>query len=217
VTSRQEILSRIEASGIVAVIRADNAEQAVQTCRALAAGGVIAWEIAMTTPGALRAIERVADELGDQGLPGVGTVLDTETAVAAVHAGAQFVFAPIIEPKVIEAVHRYDRVMVPGGLTPTEIATAWAAGADLVKVFPANHFGPQYFRDLQGPLPQVRLTPTGGVDLTTGAAWIRAGAVALGVGSSLVKRDYIRNQQWDRLSQLAAEFIQLVTTARSAD
>ena len=215
--SRFEVLQSIEAGGVIAVIRADDAEQAVQTCRALADGGVVAWEIAMTTPGALRAIERVADELGERGIIGVGTVLDTETAVAAVHAGAQFVFAPTIDPAVITAVHRYDRVMVPGALTPTEIATAWAAGADLVKVFPANHFGPKYLKDIHGPLPQVRLTPTGGVDLNTVADWINAGAVALGVGSSLVKKDLIRNQQWDQLSQLAQQFITAVASAREGN
>ena len=214
--SRQQVLAQIESNGIVAVIRADDATQAVEVCRALADGGVVAWEIAMTTPGALRAIERVADEMGDRGILGVGTVLDTETAVAAVHAGAQFVFAPTVNPAIIEAVHRYDRVMVPGGLTPTEIATAWAAGADLVKVFPANIFGPGYLKDLRGPLPQVRLTPTGGVDLTTARHWIDAGAVCLGVGSSLVKKDLIRAKNWNELSSLAGQFIQAVIDARTA-
>jgi 2-dehydro-3-deoxyphosphogluconate aldolase/(4S)-4-hydroxy-2-oxoglutarate aldolase len=212
--SRSQVLAEIEASGVVAVIRADSADQAVDVCAALADGGVVAWEIAMTTPGALRAIERVADALGDRGIPGVGTVLDTETAVAAIHAGAQFVFAPTVNTAVIEAVHRYDRVMVPGGLTPTEIATAWAAGADLVKVFPANHFGPGYLKDLRGPLPQVRLTPTGGVDLKTAASWIEAGAVALGVGSSLVKKDLIRDGAWDAISKLAGQFVQVVADTR---
>lgn len=212
--SRQQILSEIESSGIVAVIRADSASQAVDVCKALADGGVIAWEITMTTPGALRAIEKVADEMGDRGIVGVGTVLDTETAVAAVHAGAQFVFAPTLNTAVIEAVHRYDKVMVPGGLTPTEIANAWASGADLVKVFPANIFGPGYFKDLRGPLPQLRLTPTGGVDLNTAAKWIEAGAVSLGVGSSLVKKDLIANKDWNGLSSLAKQYIQVVADAR---
>ena len=212
--SRQQILSDIEATGIVAVIRADNAAQAVDVCKSLAEGGVIAWEIAMTTPGALRAIESVAEQMGNAGIVGVGTVLDTETAVAAVHAGAQFVFAPTVNPAVIEAVHRYDKVMVPGGLTPTEIATAWAAGADLVKVFPANIFGPGYFKDLRGPLPQVRLTPTGGVDLSTAAKWIDAGAVSLGVGSSLVKKDLIAAKDWKGLSAVAKQFIDAVVAAR---
>lgn len=212
--TRIDTLNALSSGGLVAVIRTDDADSAVQVCRALAAGGVNAWEIAMTTPGALRAIEQVADELGDQGVIGVGTVLDTETAVAAVHAGAQFVFAPTMDPRVIEAVHRYDKVMVPGALTPTEIATAWAAGADLVKVFPANHFGPKYFRDLRGPLPQIRLTPTGGVNLDTVAEWLDAGAFSLGVGSALVKKDWITAGRWDDLSQLAGQFVQAVQTAR---
>jgi 2-dehydro-3-deoxyphosphogluconate aldolase/(4S)-4-hydroxy-2-oxoglutarate aldolase len=213
---RHQILQDIEASGIVAVIRADSADQTVEICEALLEGGVVSWEITMTTPGALRAIERVADRLGDRGCPGVGTVLDTETAVAAIHAGAQFVFSPIVNTSIIEAVHRYDRVMVPGGLTPTEIATAWAAGADLVKVFPANHFGPGYFKDLKGPLPQVRLTPTGGVDLTTAADWIKAGAVALGVGSSLVKKDLISQGNWRGLSELAEQYVKIVEETRNS-
>ncbi len=212
--SRQETLAQIEAGGIIAVIRADSADQAVDICHALADGGVHCWEIAMTTPGALRAIERVADALGDRGVLGVGTVLDTETAVSAIHAGVKFVFAPVMNPQVIEAVHRYDRVMVPGALTPTEIATAWAAGADLVKVFPANHFGPGYLKDIHGPLPFVRMTPTGGVDLQTAPAWIEAGAVALGVGSSLVKKDLVRSQNWSALSQLASQYVQVVNAAR---
>ncbi|WP_164101307.1 bifunctional 4-hydroxy-2-oxoglutarate aldolase/2-dehydro-3-deoxy-phosphogluconate aldolase [Candidatus Laterigemmans baculatus] len=214
--SRLETLSLIESTGVVAVIRADNATQAVDVCRALRDGGVLAWEIAMTTPGALRAIEQVTETLGDEGIAGVGTVLDSETAVASIHAGAEFVFSPIVKPQVIEAAHRYDRVVVPGALTPTEIATAWEAGADIVKVFPANHFGPSYFKDIHGPLPHVRLTPTGGVDLETAPAWIKAGAVALGVGSSLVRKDLIRSGNWSELSRLAADYIRVVGEARQA-
>lgn len=204
----------MHASGIVAVVRAPDPRRAVEACRALAAGGVDAFEIAMTTPKALRAIDQLADEIGEGATVGVGTVLDTETAVAAIHAGADFVFAPVMDPRVIEAVHRYDKVMVPGALTPTEIATAWAAGADLVKVFPANHFGPKYFTDLRGPLPQIRLTPTGGVNLNTVADWIHAGAYTLGVGSSLVRKDCIAEGRWDELTRLASEFITAVRQAR---
>lgn len=214
--SRSEILQKIEHTGVIAVIRADDAGQAVEVCRALRDGGILAWEIAMTTPGALHAIEQVTKELGSSGLAGVGTVLDRETAVASVHAGAQFVFSPIVDAGIIEAAHRYDRAVVPGALTPTEIATAWAAGADLVKVFPANHFGPGYFKDLRGPLPQVRLTPTGGVNLETAASWIEAGAFALGVGSSLVRKDWIREGRWDELTRLAEQYVEAVREARQS-
>lgn len=208
--SRGEILQRIEAGGLVAVVRAENPGQAVDTCRALARGGITSWEIAMTTPGALHAIEHVADELGDQGILGVGTVLDCATAASAIHAGAQFIFAPIVDSKVIEAAHRYDKVMVPGALTPTEIATAWSAGADLVKLFPANHFGPQYIRDIHGPFPYIRLTPTGGVSLETATAWLDAGATCLGVGSSLVKKDWLRAGNWDAMTELAQQYVETV-------
>ena len=145
----------------------------------------------MTTPGALEAIAEASRELGDEALVGAGSVLDAATARAAILAGARFIFSPVLNLEVIEMAHRYDCVAVPGALTPTEILTAWSAGADVVKVFPANHFGPQYLRDIHGPMPQVKLTPTGGVDLTTAADWIKAGAVAVGVGSSLVKKDLI--------------------------
>ncbi|QDT39269.1 bifunctional 4-hydroxy-2-oxoglutarate aldolase/2-dehydro-3-deoxy-phosphogluconate aldolase [Stratiformator vulcanicus] len=215
-TPRAEVVRQIEETGVIAVIRGDNPQQAVDVCKALRDGGVIAWEIAMTTPRALRAIEQAADEFGDTGLVGVGTVLDSETAVASVHAGAEFVFAPTVNPAVIEAAHRYDKAVVPGALTPTEIATAWAAGADLVKVFPANHFGPKYFKDVRGPLPHVRLTPTGGVNLDTAAEWINAGAAALGVGSSLVKKDWMRSGDWKAITTEAAKYIKAVITAREA-
>ncbi|MGF1578923.1 MAG: bifunctional 4-hydroxy-2-oxoglutarate aldolase/2-dehydro-3-deoxy-phosphogluconate aldolase [Gemmataceae bacterium] len=213
-TDRIETVRRIEESGLIAVIRADDQNQALDVCKALRDGGVTVWEIAMTTPGALRAIERAAEEFGQDGVLGVGTVLDSQTAVAAIHAGADFVFSPITDLGVIEVAHRYGRVVVPGALTPTEIATAWSAGADMVKVFPANHFGPSYFKDIRGPLPQVKLTPTGGVTLETVPDWIQAGAAALGVGSSMVKKDLIRNGDWRGLTELASKFVDAVRVAR---
>ncbi len=213
---RIQIVRRIEESGLIAVIRADNEFQALDVCKALRDGGVTVWEIAMTTPGALKAIERAANEFGNDGILGVGTVLDSETAVAAIHAGADFVFSPITDLGVIEVAHRYSRVVVPGALTPTEIATAWSAGADMVKVFPANHFGPSYFKDIRGPLPQVKLTPTGGVSLETVPDWIHAGAAALGVGSAMVKKDLIRSGDWKGLSELARKFVEAVQAARTS-
>ena len=135
-------------------------------------------EITMTTPGALAAIEAARAELGDRCVVGVGSVLDAETARAAILAGAEFIFAPTLNTDVIEMGHRYDRAVVPGAMTPTEILTAWQAGADMVKVFPANHFGPKYFKDVLAPMPQLKLTPTGGVNLDTAADWLNAGAAA---------------------------------------
>ncbi len=213
---RSDTVRRIEAAGLIAVIRADSARQAVEVCQALHAGGVLAWEIAMTTPGALHAIEQVADQLGDRGLVGVGTVLDAPTAVSAIHAGAAFVFCPALIPEVITATHRYGRAVVPGALTPTEVIQAWSLGADLVKIFPANQFGPAYFKDLRGPFPQVKLTPTGGVNLETVKDWVDAGAAALGVGSALVRKDLLRSRDWSGLTQLAEQFVDALHHARQA-
>ncbi len=168
----------------------------------------------MTTPGALKAIEQAANELGDKCIIGVGSVLDPETARAAILAGAQFVVAPTTNLDVIELCHRYDKPIIPGALTPTEIINAWQAGADVIKVFPANHFGPKYFKDVLAPMPQLKLTPTGGVSLDTAADWIQAGAVCLGVGSSLVKKDMIKRKDWKGLSSLARQFRDIVEQAR---
>jgi len=212
---RQGTLNELFNLGVIAVIRADSGEQLVNVCRALSQGGVRACEITMTTPGALEAIAAACRELGDEALIGAGSVLDAATARAAILAGARFIFSPVLDVEVIEMSHRYDCVAVPGALTPTEILTAWSAGADVVKVFPANHFGPQYLRDIHGPMPQVKLTPTGGVDLNTAAEWIKAGAVAIGVGSSLVKKDLINSANWDELSTLARTYVDIVAKARA--
>ena len=213
--NRQATLTDLFNVGVIAVIRADSGEQLVNVCRALSKGGVRACEITMTTPGALDAIAAASRALGDEALIGAGSVLDAATARAAILAGARFIFSPVLNLEVIEMAHRYDCVAVPGALTPTEILTAWSAGADVVKVFPANHFGPQYLKDIHGPMPQVKLTPTGGVDLTTAADWIKAGAVAIGVGSSLVKKDLINGAKWDELSVLAKQYVDIVAKARS--
>jgi 2-dehydro-3-deoxyphosphogluconate aldolase / (4S)-4-hydroxy-2-oxoglutarate aldolase len=212
--NRNQVLAEIEATGVVAVIRADSGAQLVDICRALLAGGVTACEITMTTPNAIEAIGRATAEIGDEAIIGVGTALDAETARAAILAGAQFVVSPSLDLPTIAMAHRYDRPVMPGALTPTEIVTAWSAGADIVKVFPANHFGPTYFKDLKGPLPHIRLTPTGGVDLTTAADWIKAGAACLGVGSALVKKEFIKAGDWAGLTGLARQYIDIVRTAR---
>lgn len=211
---RLTTLNELIETGVIAVIRADSGGQLVNVCRALSRGGVKACEITMTTPGALEAIAAASRELGKEALIGAGSVLDAATARAAILAGAKFIFSPILNLEVIEMAHRYDCVAVPGAMTPTEILTAWSAGADVVKVFPANHFGPQYLRDVHGPMPQVKLTPTGGVDLTTAAEWIKAGAVAIGVGSSLVKKDLLVAGAWDDLSALAKKYVDIVAAAR---
>jgi 2-dehydro-3-deoxyphosphogluconate aldolase/(4S)-4-hydroxy-2-oxoglutarate aldolase len=172
-------------------------------------------EIALTTPGGVKAIEQAVREIGDDGIVGAGTVMDAESARAVINAGAAFVFAPNVNLEVIAAVNELDRVMVPGALTPTEIAAAWAAGVDMVKLFPANHFGPKYIKDIHGPMPDVKITPTGGVDLTTIKAWLDAGAAALGVGSALVKKDLMRAGDWAGLTALARQYTVAVAAARS--
>lgn len=212
--SRHQIVNQIETCGVVAVIRADSPDQLVDVCQALADGGVVSSEITMTTPGALDAIHKATSKLGDHCVIGVGSVLDAETARAAILAGAQYVVAPTLNLQVIEMAHRYGKPVIPGGLTPTEIMNAYQAGADIVKVFPANHFGPKYFKDLLAPMPQLRLTPTGGVDLDTAAQWIQAGAACLGVGSSLVKKDLIESKDWKGLTALAKKFVTIVKEAR---
>lgn len=211
---RLAVLNDLFSAGVIAVIRADSGEQLVNVCRALAAGGVRACEITMTTPGAIEAIAAASKALGSEALIGAGSVLDAPTARAAILAGARFIFSPVLNEEVVEMAHRYDCVAVPGALSPTEIFRAWSAGADVVKVFPANHFGPQYLKDIHGPMPQVKLTPTGGVDLNTAADWIKAGAVAIGVGSSLVKKDLIAGAKWDDLAALARQYVDIVARAR---
>ncbi len=213
--SRAQLVSQMESSGLVAVIRADSPHELVDLCKALRDGGVMFSEITMTTPGALDAIHQASSALGKDAVIGVGSVLDPETARAAILAGAQFVVAPALNLQVIQMAHRYGKPVIPGGLTPTEIITAWTAGADVVKVFPANHFGPTYFKDLLAPMPQLKLTPTGGVDLNTAADWLKAGAACLGVGSALVRKDLIKAKDFAGLTKLAKQFTQIVTQARS--
>ncbi len=212
--TRQQVLHDIELTGLVAIIRADSSQQLVDVCRALLDGGVKVAEITMTTPGALEAIAAATDQLAGQCTIGVGSVLDPETARMAILAGAQFVVSPTTNFGVIEMGHRYDKPVIPGALTPTEILSAWEAGADVVKVFPANHFGPRYLKDVLAPMPQLKLTPTGGVTVDTCKDWLDAGACALGAGSSLVKKDLIKAGDWAGLTALAREFIDAVRQAR---
>lgn len=213
---RQATLTEIERVGVIAVIRADSPDAMTDVCKALVAGGVTACEITMTVPGAIEAIEAASRALGADAVIGVGTVLDADTAKRAIDAGADFVVSPSFDAEVVAMARQHEKVVIPGALTPTEVVQAWTAGADVVKIFPANHFGPRYFRDLHGPLPDIRLTPTGGVDLNTTPEWIKAGAVAVGVGSALVKRDLVASADWAGLTALAAEYVAAVAEARAS-
>ncbi|HHU50645.1 MAG TPA: bifunctional 4-hydroxy-2-oxoglutarate aldolase/2-dehydro-3-deoxy-phosphogluconate aldolase [Firmicutes bacterium] len=212
--NKEGYIQAIIDTGIVAVIRVNNAAELLETAIALHKGGVRALEITMTSPGALAAISKAVQKLGEDAIIGVGSVLDPETARAAILAGAKFVVSPVLHTEVIKVCRRYSVPCIPGAFTPTEILRAWEAGADVVKVFPATKLGPSFFKDVLGPLPQVRLTPTGGVNLENTGEFIRAGACFVGVGSALVDKKLVAGKKWEELSALAAKYIRAVQTAR---
>jgi 2-dehydro-3-deoxyphosphogluconate aldolase/(4S)-4-hydroxy-2-oxoglutarate aldolase len=207
-------LARVAQCGIVAVIRAKSGDQLVDVARALLAGGVDVMEVTFTVPGAVRVLERVADELGDQILLGAGTVLDPETARAAMLAGAEFIVSPGTNEQVIRICRRYGKLSMPGAFTPTEVVTAFEAGADIVKIFPCDVGGPGYLKALHGPLPHIPLLPTGGVGLENAADYLQAGAFALGVGGSLVESKTVDKGDFARIQELAERFRLIVVQTR---
>jgi 2-dehydro-3-deoxyphosphogluconate aldolase / (4S)-4-hydroxy-2-oxoglutarate aldolase len=213
--SRAETVRDIEASGVVAVIRMKEADRLRGVIDALLEGGVRALELTMSVPGAISLIERLARDLPGEFHLGAGTVLDPETARQVILAGAKYVVAPVLNVDVIHVCHRYDVAVMPGCFTPTEILTAWQSGADLVKVFPATALGPGFIKDIRGPLPQVRLMPTGGVSLANAGEWIKAGAVALGVGTSLVDAKAVAAGNFAQIASNARHFIEAVRAARA--
>lgn len=208
-------LQRILDCGIVAVVRSPDSRQLVEVTRALADGGISVVEITMTVPNALDVLRQVRQELGDRLLLGAGTVLDAETARAVLLAGAEYIVAPTVNVDVIRLCQRYDKIVMPGAFTPTEILTAWEAGADIVKVFPADVVGPAFFKAMRGPLPQIRLMPTGGVDLNTAADFLKAGACCLGIGSQLVEPKAVAERNFERIRDLAKQYVDVVKRARS--
>ncbi len=213
--SSNENLQRVLDSGIVAVIRADSGETLADVAEALLAGGVEVMEVTFTVPDAVEVIKEVKRRIGDRILLGAGTVLDSETARTAILAGAEFIVSPSTDVKVIEMCKRYDKIVTPGVFTPTEVVTAWQAGADIVKVFPADIGGPSHLKALKGPLPQVKIMPTGGVDLTTAEDFLKAGACALGVGGALVEKDAVERGDMDRITSLAKQYVEIVRNFRS--
>ena len=215
--SRSEISARIIELGLVAVIRTPSHELVAPVCEALAAGGVLALEVTMTVPEALRALREVNAQFGDRILLGAGTILNAAQAHAAIDAGAQYVISPITKLEIIEAAHARDKVVMLGAYTPTEAQLAHEAGADFIKIFPADKLGPGYITNLRAPLPHLRLVPTGGVDLQTAPEFLKAGCAALGVGSSLVSGEILRTKNWPELTRLAAEFVKVVATFRGAE
>jgi len=215
VSSVSEATDRLCDKGVVAVVRDQSSGQLIDVAQALRAGGVECIEITMTTPNALEVIRQCRSSVPGA-LIGVGSVLDAATAGAAVEAGAQFVVSPIFDPAVVAKAHDHDVPVVPGCFTPTEIRAATAAGADLVKVFPAGFFGPAFIKALLAPMPHLKLTPTGGVNLDTAAAWIQAGAKTLGVGSALVTKKALADGDFDEIERLARQYVRIVADARAA-
>ncbi len=213
--SRHTDLQRVLDLGLVAIIRAPSGEQLVQVAEALLAGGIDVLEVTFTVPGILDILKEIRAALGDRILLGAGTVLDPETARAAILAGAEFVVTPTVNPDVIRMCHRYDKLVMAGAFTPTEILTAWDAGADIVKLFPADIGGPSYLKTIHGPLPQVRLLPTGGVNLETLKDFVDAGACAVGLGSALVEQAALANGDLMRVQTQAAAFVRKMQELRS--
>ena len=205
--TKSEICALLTDPGIIAVVRAKSAEQVPPLTEALLAGGVIAIEITMTTPNAIAAIREAAKKFGSRALIGVGTVLDVETCRQAIAAGAEFVVSPITRPEIAKAAHDANRPVMLGAYTPTEAQLAFEAGADFIKIFPADGLGHGYIKSLRAPLPHLRIVPTGGVDLDTLADFLKSGCAALGVGSSLMTPQILRDNDWPALTRLAAEFV----------
>jgi 2-dehydro-3-deoxyphosphogluconate aldolase/(4S)-4-hydroxy-2-oxoglutarate aldolase len=214
--NRAEQVQRMLDAGIVAVVRSPDGDKLADVASALADGGVTVVEITFSVPNALEVISQVRRRLGERVLLGAGTVLDPETARAAILAGAEFIVAPTLNFDVIKMCHRYDRAVLPGAFTPTEILAAWEAGADIVKVFPAEVVRPAFFKALRGPLPQVRVMPTGGVDLNSAAEFLKAGACCLGIGSQLVEPKAIAAGNFKRIRERAQQYVHIVRQTRAA-
>ena len=212
---KQKTLQALKETGVVAVIRADKAEDLVDVGRALREGGVKFIEITMTVPGALAVIEKASSALQNEDVCiGAGTVLDAETARMAMLAGANYIVSPVFRPDVVAVCQRYNVAVMPGAMTPTEVLNAWEAGGDVIKIFPAGVGGPQFFKDLKGPLPQIEIMPTGAVNRDTAAAFIKAGACAVGVGGELVGKPLIAARDFATITRNARDFMTLVAEAR---
>jgi 2-dehydro-3-deoxyphosphogluconate aldolase/(4S)-4-hydroxy-2-oxoglutarate aldolase len=212
---KSAILKSILEIGVVPVVRTSSAETAVRAIEAVYRGGIRAAEVTMTVPGAIRALEKLADEFGDKIILGAGTVLDPETARACMLAGAEFFVTPALNVKTIEIARRYSKAIMPGALTPTEVLAAWEAGADMVKVFPCGAVGgPKYIRALKAPFPQIEMIPTGGVNLETTAEFLKAGASAVAVGAELIDAKTIEEGRYEVFEDRARRFLAEVAKGR---
>jgi 2-dehydro-3-deoxyphosphogluconate aldolase/(4S)-4-hydroxy-2-oxoglutarate aldolase len=214
--AREEDLRRVLDCGIVAVVRSTESAPLVDVCRALVEGGIDVAEITFTVPDALDVLKATRKALGDRILLGAGTVLDPETARAAFLAGAEYLVSPTLDLDVIRMARRYGKLVMPGCFTPTEALQAWQAGADIIKVFPAELLGPGFFKAMRGPLPQIRLMPTGGVDLKTAHSFLEAGACCLGLGSQLIDPKAVAARQFDTISETAKKYRDIIKAYRAA-
>lgn len=215
--TKQDVLATIADVGLVPVVRARSADEAMKVVEAIRAGGVPVLEITMTVPGAIGVMQQVAERFASDVVVGAGTVLDPETARACILAGARFVVSPSLNPATIEICRRYAVPVMPGALTPTEVVAAWSAGADVVKVFPCGALGgASYIKALKAPLPQIDLIPTGGVNLQTAADFIKAGSTALGVGADLVDLKALREGKDALLTERAQKLVEIVRAARAS-
>lgn len=209
------IFNRMLDEGVIPVVRVTSAQEAIEVSDAIKEGGISLIEITMSVQGAIDVIKELTKKYRDEIIMGAGTILDPETARAALLAGAQFIVTPTLNLDVIQIAHRYSAVVVPGAMTPTEILTAWNAGADMVKVFPAAQLGgPEYLKALKGPLPQILLVPTGGVNLQNAGAFIKAGASAIGVGGELVDKKAVKEKKFNVVTENARAFLRAVREAR---
>ena len=213
--TKSAIISLLTDPGIIAVVRAQQAAQVLPLSEALMAGGVRAIEITMTTPNALAAIREAREKIGDRALIGVGTVLDADTCRAAIAAGAEFVVTPICRTELVAITHAAGCPIMLGAYTPTEAQLAHEAGADFIKIFPADTLGAGYIKSLRAPLPHLRIVPTGGVDVQNVADFLKAGCAALGVGSSLVSAKILQAADWPELTRRAGAFVTAARQARS--
>ncbi len=210
--NKDEAFDVILSTKVIAVIRMADTEKLAKVIRAVQEGGVKAIEITMTTPDAVNVIHTISKKKSKDILLGAGSVLDPETAALVIHSGADFVVSPVTNPEMIKLCNRYGKLVAPGAFTPTEIISAWEMGADIVKIFPATSVGPKYFKDIKGPLPQVRLMPTGGVNLDNAREFITNGACCVGIGTALLDKKAIAENNWDVLTQKAESLIKSVKT-----
>jgi 2-dehydro-3-deoxyphosphogluconate aldolase/(4S)-4-hydroxy-2-oxoglutarate aldolase len=212
---KRDVFNRMIAEGLIPVVRVTSAKEAIDVADAIKEGGVSFIEITMSVQGAIDVIKELTQKYKDEIIMGAGTVLDTETGRAALLAGAQFIVSPTLNLDLIQLAHRYSAVVIPGAATPTEILTAWNAGADMVKVFPAGQLGgPEYLKALRGPLPQILLVPTGGVNLQNAGAFIKAGATALGVGGELVDKKAVKEKKFNVITENTRAFLKAIREAR---